>query len=360
MKSSILNSPFARAALRTLGMAPLDREFRLSGGLAGLRRILFVDSGQLSDLVFHLPLIAEIHRRWPEIELHVMVDQRWADLMRREPMLAGLLVYKEEQLKVRSSAYYKLLKEVKARGFDGALLMGAEADGPRDLVAYASQASLRIGIHHPERDALLNCLLRWRASDRYAMEIPCELARIFGVSYDLGRWRFELRPEEQRAADQLIHFRKPVREQMLIAVDPGHGKGERRVAANNLSYLVNHISERLRGKVLLLHLGEMDRELAEFRRLLRAEALDMPPQGLRELLALLTRCDLILAGNTELFHVGVSAGVPTLGLFTDADGKRWEPRHREAVRVLRGRPGEKMSLHDIDAAVEEILNVRSA
>jgi len=356
MKASFLSSPFARVALRTLGMAPLDREFRLSGDLSELGRILFVDSGQLSDIIFHLPLMAAIHERWPQVELQVMVEERWAELLRREPMLSGLLVYRADQLKARSSGYYRLLKEVRGRGFDGVFLMGEEADGPRDLVAYASQAGLRIGAYQPQRDSLLNCMLRWRGNDRYKLEMPWEISRLFGLEYDLPSWRFALRPEEERAADQLIHFRKPVRDQILIAVDPGLGKSDRRLASGNLAYLVNHISESQRAKILLVHLEESEAEIAEFRRLLRGEALDMPPQSLRELLALLTRCDLFLSGNTELFHVAVAAGVPSLGLFVDADGRRWEPANRPHVAVLRGRPGEKMSLQEIDAAVGGVLH----
>jgi heptosyltransferase II len=360
MKASFLSSPFARVALRTLGLAPLDREFKLRGDLSDMERILFVGSGQLSDILFHLPLMARIHERWPGLELQVLVEEGWAEFLRREEMLSGLLVYRGDQLRARSSSYYRLLKEVRDRNFDAVFLMGEEADGPRDLVAYASQAPLRVGVFQPQRESMLNCMLRWQGQDRYKMEMPGELSRIFGLSYDPDGWRFEARPEEQRAADQMIHFRKPIGDQLLIAVDPGVGKGHGRLAVDSLGYLVNHISEQLRAKVLFLHLPGAEANAAELMRLLRGEVLDMPRQGLRETLALLTRCNLFLSGNTELFHVAVAAGVPALGLFTEGDGKRWEPRRHDSVAILRGRPGEKISLQEIDTAVEGILHARTS
>ena len=94
MSTSILTSPFARLALRTLGMAPLDREFRITGSMENLERILLVDSGDFSDIVFFLPVISEIRRLWPGIEIHMMVLDRWADMLRREAGLAGLIVKK--------------------------------------------------------------------------------------------------------------------------------------------------------------------------------------------------------------------------------------------------------------------------
>lgn len=360
MKSSLLSSPFARVALRTLGMAPIDREFRLGGNLAELRRLLVVDSGRLCELVAFLPLLVRLRERYPQLELQVMVEERAADLLRREPMLTGLIVYRSEQLKAHSSNYYRLLREVQGREFDGVVLIGELTDGPRDLVAYASQAALRIGIYQEEREQLLNCMLRWQGRERYRLEQASELARLFGVGSEAAPWNYALRPDELRAADQLIHFRKPIREQLLIAVDPAPGLGERRLASGNLAYLVGHLAEQLRARVLLLHLDEDAGAASTLRQTLRAPALDMPPQGLRERLALLARCDLCVGGNSELFHIAVALGVPALGVFTEADAAAWEPRGRPAAAVLRGRPGEQMALREIDAAVAGILHVRAS
>ncbi len=361
MGSPILKSGFARVALRTLGMAPLDREIHLTGSLDGLERLLFVDSGQLSDILFFLPVVAEIKRDWPDIQLHMMAEERWADLLRKEARLDGLILYRSDQLRARSSSYLRLLREVKGRSFDGVFLMGEESDPPRDLVAYASQASLRVGAYQPEREALLNCMLRWRGQGRYKMELAEEMTRFVGLKYDAGAWRFRLRPEELRAADQMIHFRKPVKEQLLIGVDPSPGKSSRRFASSNLHFLVDHLVDKLRAKVMLFHVGEDSSESEEFRRRIRqSETLDMPSQGLRETLALLSRCDLFVAGNTELFHVAVAGGVPAIGLFTEADGVRWEPRGREHVAVVRGKPGESLPITELDKAVERIRHATHA
>ena len=361
MSTSILTSPFARLALRTLGMAPLDREFRITGSMENLERILLVDSGDFSDIVFFLPVISEIRRLWPGIEIHMMVLDRWADMLRREAGLAGLIVYREEQLKVRSSSYFRLLKEIRNRSFDAAILMGEELDPPRDLVAYVSQAPLRIGVFHEEREDLLNCMVRWSGQGRYKNELALELTRIFGLGFDPSTWRFKPREEERRGAEQMIHFRKPVKEQLLIGVDLSHGKSRRRFASENLSYLIDHLIEKLGGKVMLMNIDEgQEKELLEFRRRLRSEALDMPRQNLRETVALLASCSLIVSGNTEFFHMAVAAGVPCIGLFSEADGQRWEPRDRTHAIVLRGKQGESVALSEIDSAVDRVLHATPA
>jgi ADP-heptose:LPS heptosyltransferase len=285
-----------------------------------------------------------------------MVEERLADLLRRERSLAGLIVYRADQLRLRSGAYLQLLREVQQRSFDAVILMGETSDPPRDLVAYASQAPLRMGAYHPDREGLINCTLRWKGQERYPLHLAREITCMVGLRYDPLRWRFQPRPEELRAAEQMIHFRKPAKDQPLIGVDADPGKGGRRLAAANLGALVDHLADRLRGKVMVFHIQEGEEAVRAFRRQLRGETLDMPPQGLRDTLALLACCDLFLAGNTELFHAAVAAGVPTLGLFTEADGRRWEPQEQPHAAILRGRPGERMPLPEVEAAVARIMN----
>ena len=359
MNRTILTSPFARIALRTLGMAPLDREFTLSGSLAGMRRLLFIDSGDLSDLIFYLPVLEQLAAHWPNVEIHVMVSERWLQMIGKEAAITDLLVYRPDQLRPRSASYFRLLREVRERSFDGVFLMGEECDPPRDLVAFASQAPLRVGAYHPQREPILNCMLRWRGKDRYKNELAEELSRLIGLRYSAQKWRYRPREAELRAAEQIIHFRKPLKDQLLFGVDPGAGKGNRRFATDNLRYLLEHLTERGSAKIMLFHMELDMAEIESFRRKLRGEVLDMPEGNLRETLALLSRCDLFLSGNTELFHVAVAQGVPTVGLFTDSDGARWEPRDREDVLVLRGRPGEKVALSEIDAAVQRVIDART-
>jgi len=358
MAACILQSSAGRAILKTLGFAPRDVQFRLNGDLTRLSRVLLVDSGRLSDLLFFMPVAERLRAQAPSVEIVLMVHQRWADFLRREAVVSELILYDDSQLKLRSSAYHRLLKEMRRRSFDVVLLMDETVQPLRDLVAYASGAPLRIGVHDPEREAFLNCTVRWGGSGRYRMELARELSRVLGLSYEPERWNYRFQPEEVRAADQLIHFRKPVKEQLLIGVDGATGLGDTRLVEGHLAYIVGHLAGSLHAKVILFDLDKG--KGGELAARLGPSTLDTPDLGLRETLALLSRCDLFVAGNTELFHAAVTFGVPALGLFTDSDKLEWEPRGREHVAVLRGRPGEKISLTDLESSVRGILHAPPA
>jgi len=356
MAASILKSPAGRLFLKTLGYSPREKQFLLDGDLGRLSRVLLVDSGRLSDLFFFLPLIEGLRRAAPELEIEVMALERWGEFLRREAAISSLILYNPQQLKLRSTAFHNLLREVKRRSFDAVFLMDTAGEVMRDLVAYASGAPIRIGVHDPEREAFLNCTVRWGNSGRYRMELAREMSRFLGLDYDPDHWTFRFQPEEIRAAEQLIHFRKPVKEQILIGLDGDTGLGDSRLVESHLAYIVGHLAEKLRAKIILFSLdGETEASEGLGARL-GGKVLDRPELELRETLALMSRCDLFVSGNTELFHAAVVSGVPTLGFFTDSDDLQWEPRRRKSVEVLRGRPGEKISLSELEASVNRILH----
>ncbi|MDP6670166.1 MAG: hypothetical protein QF492_09730, partial [Candidatus Krumholzibacteria bacterium] len=229
MSPSPIDNPAFRVLMKVLGLSPRDHEFRLEGSLESVQRILFVDSGQFADLLFFLPVIQEIRERWPSVAVQVMVEERWGDFLKREPGIEGIILYDPESLRFRSSAYRKLLREVKKRSFDAVVLMGTEDDSHRDLVAFASGVALRAGAYSEGRERILNCMVRWTGKDRYRSCFAQELSRLLGLRYEALDWRYHFRPDEVRAADQLIHFRKPSRDVLLIGVDPGAGLAEHQV-----------------------------------------------------------------------------------------------------------------------------------
>ena len=58
------------------------------------------------------------------------------------------------------------------------------------------------------------------------------------------------------------------------------------------------------------------------------------------------------------FHLAVAMGVPTVGLFTPADGRQWYPQGREKVRVLKITKGRKVVLDQMMAEITAVTEGR--
>ena len=59
----------------------------------GVMRILLVQTGFLGDVVLSTPLIAAIKERHPGSELWMLVTPQAVDLVKADPLLAGVLCF---------------------------------------------------------------------------------------------------------------------------------------------------------------------------------------------------------------------------------------------------------------------------
>jgi heptosyltransferase-1 len=85
-------------------------------------------------------------------------------------------------------------------------------------------------------------------------------------------------------------------------------------------------------------------------------ALVAPPTGLFELMALLRRASLVVAGDTGPLHVAAALGRPCVGIYGPTRGWRNGP-YGAGHRVVEGRDGrvDAVAVDDVAAAAGALL-----
>ena len=354
-------------AYNTAVVKPISRWLKLSGAhrpfhlpLLGPEggRVLFLQDGELTDLLFAAPLLAGLQRTYPASRLSVLVREDASELIRHNPYVHDMLVYDPARIRLTSPSYYKLARALRKRSFDMVIHMG-EAPAPvYQLLGYLSGAPVRVGPEGERSYPYVNCELRWNPERAgYEGRRLGEVSGLMGVQLP-SDWRAALLTDQDvRFAHQLVHFRKPRRDQILIGVDPGRGKCGTRVTDRTLAYLVSAIFQQYRSKVIVLATPDEDETATRFEQSLQCERLELPRHNVKDVVGLLTQCDLFLAGNTNLFHFAVALGVPTIGLFTERDDPRWLPPEQPHVSLIHGRRGEKQSTSEFLSRVETLLSL---
>lgn len=329
--------------------------FSLPGALQDGVRLLIVDSGEITDLLFAMPFIEQAKNNYKDAHIGLLCDERCSGLALSSGVFADLIVYDEEQLKEGSPAAIKLDEILAQERWDIAVLVGKNPDPAREHLAFASRANLRVGPGHDGAFPDLNCELRPLSEGRHPYKRTTTWGRLLGVPLEGVPLRWPLAEEGVRQMAQLIHFNKPRKDQLLLGVDPGIGKAGTVLAAENLAFLVNHLSSHVRSKTILLTADEDAERQEALRSQLRSELLELPRPTLRETVLLLSQCDLFLAGNSDLLHFAVAMGVPTVGVFTVADGEEWVPPDIEKLEIVRPQEGEALSLSDLMTRVDRLL-----
>jgi len=340
---------------REQGESAPTASFNLPGALAPGTKILLVDSGDLCDLIFAMPFVAKVPELYPDSTLGLLCGERCSELAMSSDCFKELIVHDEDAISGDGETAEELQGILKKGEWDVAILLGTRPDPVREQLAAASGATLRLGPGHDRAYPNINFELRPMREGIHPALRTRTWGRLLGVPVDDAPLCWPLDPSSSRQTAQLIHFNKPRKDQLLVGVDPGVGKEGTALAPENLAFLINHIAGHMRCKTLVLTADPDPSRISELTALLRSENLDLPTPTLKEHALLLAHCDLFLSGNSDLFHLALALGVPTVAIFTEADGERWIPPQDSRLAILRSVEGERLSLSDLMERVDALL-----
>ena len=341
-----------------LGRLVKPEPFSLPSDINDDARVLIVDTGDLTELLFFAPVINYLKHRHPGMRLTVLVREGNGELIRTMDQISEMISYEPDHLSLGSTTYFSLLKRLKAREFNVVFLLGREFNFARSLMALMSKAPLRVGFAQKFSYPFVNLEIRPSSdSTSYEGSRTIGFLSALGLSPGDSVMGWKLPDQEIRWANQMIHFRKPEKGTKLIAVDPGIGKGKHRLVEKSFAYMVNKISDRYESRVLILTNNLDKKSLERFKALLNVDLIDLEPKNVKEALALLSRADLLLSGNTDYFHFSVSMRVPTVGFFTGHDAQNWFPKGTPWVQIIQGVKGQKLSLDEVYSKIDTLLHL---
>ena len=162
--------------------------FSLPGALNDQARILAIDSGDLSDLLFHIPLLQGIRSCFPGARIDFLLPEDHTPLVVPSGLARQCLVYSPNQLRSWSPSLASLLRSVRKNNYDLAILMSLTPQSVLELAALASGASLRFGPSHKRSYPAINFEIRNSAeSARYRGLRPTLAASFLGLPPS-SRW----------------------------------------------------------------------------------------------------------------------------------------------------------------------------
>jgi ADP-heptose:LPS heptosyltransferase len=329
--------------------------FAVPGAIRDGARILAIDVGDLAEMLFFIPLLAGIRRRYPGTSIDFLLPESHAPLVVPSGLARQCLSYRPQQLKPWRPAYASLLRSLGKPGYDVSVLMTMNPHAELELACLASGAELRLGPSHGQVYPAVNCELRSLASgETYRGDRLAAMAPFLGLAPEDFTAAWPLPEDRMRQSARLVHFNKPDRSELLVGVDPGLGKSGHGIAQQNLLFVTRQLATQTRCRFLPLSDPANQQRLREF----EGQVGNVPPglerETLMETVLLLAQCDLFIAGNTDLFHFAVALDVPTLGLFTPHDSGEWDPGQRARCRVLRITRGERVDVATLMEAVEAV------
>jgi len=285
-------------------------------------KILAIKFKYLGDVVVAVPALRALRNQWPDAELHALVAEDAAPLLRHLPWLDKVWALPRTRGRARLSASWPIIQALRKEHFDRSVDFVGNDRGA--ILSRLIGAKERLGVMPVD-----GTFLRRLAYTRCIEEADATRHEIVRDLHVISAWGvpFPTEPKLEVRADGAL---AKDAEQIL----PGHpvifhlstSQPKKEWPTSNWVELYHRAHDA--GIEIALSSGPSAREQALLAEVWGAlpQARTIPPGlPLDSFLAAIARARLFVSPDTAPLHLAAGLGVPTVGLFGPTAASRWAP-----------------------------------
>ncbi|HEU4684691.1 MAG TPA: lipopolysaccharide heptosyltransferase II [Nitrospira sp.] len=307
----------------------------------GVKTLLVRAPNWLGDAVMCEPAIRALKGLFPAARLSLLAKPAIGELFAGHQAVDRVLLYEDRGRHGGMMGKWKLAGELRQAGFELAVLFQNAFEAA--LLAYLGGIPRRYGYATDGRALLLTepVAVPERRALEHQTHYYWNLLRPLGVTGEPPQPELALLPEEEQAMGRRLGESGITDEDLLIGLNPGstYGSAKRWLPdrfAETTDALCRRIKEARGRRTAVLILGakgeeSLGQEIA--RRLSSRSAVLSGATTIRELMAAITRCALLLTNDTGPMHIASAFGVPIVAVFGPTDWRTTAPYGRDHAIV---------------------------
>jgi ADP-heptose:LPS heptosyltransferase len=314
----------AGIASKLYGGKDMHQPFSLGRLAQSTRRVLAIPASGLAEMLLTFPALSLLKNALPDSRIICLVDDGQGDLLRDTGVVDDTLEFPEFKGARGMFRYRPYVTEIRERMFEAVFYFDFRYEFYRVLLPAVSGARLRVVLKGKIGYPLFNVEVVPSPDSGYFRDLNLCLVRF--LTQNAGGWRdWSLPEKESRIAREIVKFRKPKSGDLLIGVDLSYTKSGKRPPFDTEIRLAKSFQALKPCRIALL--SDLDPAVRdeEIRRMGSYDWLDIPRKNFRDTLGILSQCDLLITGNTNLLHFALAMQIPSFVLFSEDEDRRWLP-----------------------------------
>ncbi len=308
-----------------------------------VNRILVRGPNWLGDAVMFEPSLRGLRRLFPKAALSLLVQPAVAELFRAHPDVDDMVLYDAKGRHAGLSGKWTLAGDLRRAGYDLAVLFQNAFEAA--LLAFLAGIPRRYGYATDGRSLLLSqpVAVPDRRASLHQVRYYWDLLKPLGLTGEPDGPRLHLSPQEERGIAHRLGQAGISDGDVVIGLNPGstYGSAKRWLpdrfadTAERLSRWVGQSEGRKAAVAIFGAKGEetLGREIAA--RLSAPVAVLSGATTIRELMAAVKRCSLLVTNDTGPMHIASAFNVPVTAVFGPTDWRTTAPfgDHHVLVRT---------------------------
>ncbi|MCI0426762.1 MAG: lipopolysaccharide heptosyltransferase II [Nitrospiraceae bacterium] len=298
-----------------------------------IKRILVRGPNWLGDAVMCEPALRGLRRLFPDAQIALMVKPAVADLFAGHPALTRVLIYDTEGRHAGLSSKWVLARQLRRQGFDLAVLFQNAFEAA--FLTFLAGVPRRYGYATDGRSLLLSDPVA--APDRltlvHQVRYYWDLLKPLGLTGDPTAPELVVFPEEEQAMAGRFTQGGLTASDVIVGINPGSTYGEAKrwlperyaEVTERLCRTIRESREQQVGVVIFGAKGEerLGQEIAA--RLSSRSLVLSGATTIRELMAAVKRCAMLLTNDTGPMHIASTFQVPVIAIFGPTDWRTTSP-----------------------------------
>jgi heptosyltransferase-2 len=347
------------AALDLFARAPVPRGQRpalTSSEAENVRRILVIEPWNIGDVILLMPFLSQLRSRFPKSTTTLLAPPHAAELLQNTGLVTDFIQtdinWSERSTRYNPFAYswaelWRLRRELQKREFD--LAFKCRMHVREHLVIGLSGAKRRIGYAFGRGDKVLTDAIVVDDANLHKTSDWLNLLGPLGGVQSVATPRLRVSGVERRWADEYLHAAGISPTDSIVGIHPGASVPEKRWPIERFLEVGKRLTDKADVRILVfVDPAGYGASLAEIEGAVTAQV------GLRELIALIERCSLLICNDSGPMHIAGALGVPTISVFGSGIEQWFSPLgqgHRlltvEKNRREAASAGGSVNPHDI-------------
>ena len=301
------------------------------------KRILIVDVNWVGDVLFSTPFIRAVREAYPDSYIAALIHPRTKEVLEDNGRLDELIVYDEEFRHSGLLGKLRLINYLKKKRFDTAFIL--HRSFTKALIAYLAGISQRIGYAVKNRSLLLTKAVSEQAGVVHKVEYFLNIARALGIKPNDNSYEYFISDPDRARIKDFLKNNGVVDKDIIVVLCPGGNWDPKRWPKNNFAKLADILAENFNARIVIAG-AKKDADLArDIKGMMKYPPIIAAGKTtLKELGALFSRADLVVANDTGPMHMAVAMKAKTIALFGPTSPEVTGPYGSGDYRVIRGQP----------------------
>jgi len=296
-------------ALREVTVLPQD----------DIKTILFLRYDRIGDMVLSTAAFKALRKAYPQAKITILASQRNHEILKHNPHVDETLIYK---------GIFWFFREIRPKGYDLVIDPFVTYELKQAFMTNLAGGKYRIGFEEAGREIFFNLRGPVASTPKQMVEYLLDLVELLGGKREGCEPEVFLSDKELQWASKALGSKGININMLTIAIHPGAYYPSQRWSAQRFGELARLILDRYKTQVIILGSGNEKDLVNKVKEIAGKEVRDFSGLRLREFMALLSRCHLLICNNSGPLHIASALKVSTVSMIGPTVTPLWLPSGR--------------------------------